>query len=101
MRGGANKGDVSTQGRGLFTARLRLRLLRVLLAFQNSCHLPSTGYIGPLGEGSPAASTRVIRRQAVDMHNDNGHATEWPRGKPYLQPQEFGLLRAMPLQLPH
>ncbi len=35
------------------------------------------------------------------MPNDNGHANAWPRVQPYLQPQVFGLFRAMPLQLPH
>jgi hypothetical protein len=87
MRGGANKGDVSTQGRGLFFARLRLQMFRVLFAFQSSCHLPSTGHTGPIVEGSPAESTRAIRGQAVYIQNENGHSKEWPRVKHYLQPQ--------------
>jgi hypothetical protein len=35
------------------------------------------------------------------MPNENRYANAWPRVQYYLQPQAFGLLRAMPLQLPH
>jgi hypothetical protein len=48
MRSGANTGDVSTQGRNLFTARLRLQVLLVLLAFKHACHLPPTRHTRPI-----------------------------------------------------
>ena len=38
---------------------------------------------------------------AGDKHNDHSDAQVWLHVQRYLQPQEFGLLRAMPLQLPH
>jgi hypothetical protein len=59
----------------------------------------------PQGERSNSGTiyrcSHAIRGRAGDKHHDHSDAQAWPRVQRYLQPQEFGLLRAMPLQLPH